>query len=378
MSASAAAPGLLGERVVENGGRRVISFRDRHHSHGFEGSFPEKDNQDPVDSIFPSRFVQTGFILVMTHYFLWVWPMLAFLVAVYSIFPIAAAVLLLLYLRSYFDRCEFKNGREWTWLRNLSVWKLAQRYQEVEVVREAELDPNHRYIFGVYPHGILILSRVCLYGNIFDSHFPGIETRTLAASPMFYLPGCREICLWMGAVNAAKRTARYLLDNTNKSLVVYPGGSAEIFTTDPNSTDTVLIERTGFIRLAMESGTDLVPAFVFGEKWLYCRADVPKAVKNFFYNTFRMPILLFWGKWYSWAPMRGPLSMVFGKPIPVKKVANPTQEQVNALHAKYMAEIERLYHEYKGDYGYGEEETLSRRKAKSSRNKKAAKAKKDE
>jgi hypothetical protein len=55
------------------------------------------------------------------------------------------------------------------------------------------------------PHGILILSRVAMYGKSFDTLFPGVETRVLAASPMFYLPGAREICLWMGAVSSASR-----------------------------------------------------------------------------------------------------------------------------------------------------------------------------
>jgi 2-acylglycerol O-acyltransferase 2 len=46
-----------------------------------------------------------------------------------------------------------------------------------------------------------------MYGQNFDTLFPGVETRVLAASPMFYLPGAREICLWMGAVSPIARAA---------------------------------------------------------------------------------------------------------------------------------------------------------------------------
>lgn len=58
----------------------------------------------------------------------------------------------------------------------------------------------------------------------------------MGASPMFWVPGAREICLWMGAVDARKKTAeRVLTDASNLSMFVYPGGSKEIFLTDPKS-----------------------------------------------------------------------------------------------------------------------------------------------
>ena len=90
--------------------------------------------------------------------------------------------------------------------------------------------------------------------------FPGVPFRVLGASPMFRVPLCREICLWMGAVDAGRVTASRAL-NEGISVVVYPGGSREIFDTDPNSTETkiYLTKRRGFVRLAMRHGADLVP-----------------------------------------------------------------------------------------------------------------------
>lgn len=49
---------------------------------------------------------------------------------------------------------------------------------------------------------------------------------------MFWIPGSREICLWMGAIDARRSVAEKTLRN-GMSLIVYPGGSAEIFETDP-------------------------------------------------------------------------------------------------------------------------------------------------
>jgi len=44
----------------------------------------------------------------------------------------------------------------------------------------------------------------------------------LGATPMFYFPGCREICLWMGAVDAGKATANRILDDPSLNIIVYP------------------------------------------------------------------------------------------------------------------------------------------------------------
>ena len=42
---------------------------------------------------------------------------------------------------------------------------------------------------------------------------------------------------------------------------------------------------------------------------------------------------------------------VIGAPIEVTKVAEPTKEQVEALHAKFVAEVRALYDRHKGRMG---------------------------
>lgn len=45
--------------------------------------------------------------------------------------------------------------------------------------------------------------------------------------------------------------------------------------------------------------------------------------------------------------------MLVGKPIPVERVAEPSQEQIDALHRRYMQELEVLFDAHKDNYGYG-------------------------
>ncbi|CAF1239085.1 unnamed protein product, partial [Didymodactylos carnosus] len=213
------------------------------------------------------RYLFTG---VLIHYHLW------FLFIVFVLFLFTnfgywwiSFSFVLLYLPSYLNNDQFKMGRPWYKLKTSKLWWLIHKYMQVEAVRTHQLNKNKQYIFALHPHGILILSRPSLLGGVWETLFPGVETRLLAASPLFWIPGCREICLWTGCINATKTIAEKLLktdveineynSNGKLSLVIYPGGSKEIFNSDSKSNETILIARQGFVKLAIENGCDIVP-----------------------------------------------------------------------------------------------------------------------
>ena len=45
------------------------------------------------------------------------------------------------------------------------------------------------------------------------------------------------------------------------------------------------------------------------------------------------------------------MAVVVGAPITVEKVANPSVEEIENLHAKYVEELEALYKKYNPVYG---------------------------
>jgi len=184
---------------------------------------------------------------------------------------------------------------------------------------------------------------------------------------MFMLPGSRELCLWLGAVRADKSNAVKMLQKHKYSLYLYPGGSAEIFETDSESRDTVIIARKGFIKLALQNGCDLVPSFVFGEKHAYHKLDIPQKVKSFMMDTFRTPLIIFWGRLYTWLPLvqdKFFLSVVYGKPIRIEKaIPEPSNEEVDALYERFYGDIRNLFDKYKTRYGYLDSERLIIREA---------------
>ena len=181
----------------------------------------------------------------------------------------------------------------------------------------------------------------------------------MAASPLFCIPFARDLTLWMGAVDASRSSASKVLEK-DISVCVYPGGSKEIFKTNPASTVTrlVLKERKGFIKLAIAHGADLVPVFVFGEKYLYSMWRPPRRIWQTLLKTYKVPLIFFWGQFGTWVPYRKSLGVVYGKSIPVQQEDKPSEESVERLHKEYVAAIVTLFEEYKEQFGYDDCETL--------------------
>lgn len=57
-------------------------------------------------------------------------------------------------------------------------------------------------------------------------------------------------------------------------------------------------------------------------------------------------------------PRRKRLGIVYGTPIDMPFDDEPTDAEVTQVHAKYCAEVKRLFDTYKKRFGYAEEETL--------------------
>ncbi|KAF0700340.1 Aste57867_9153 [Aphanomyces stellatus] len=319
---------------------------------------------------FLADFVELTISLFVIHYFWWFWGVCCILYYVHWCgYTVVSVGLIVAYLPVYMNGAHKKvtvaeGNQKWDWLRTHPIWTCMCEYMKLDIVREAELDPKKQYVFGFHPHGILILSRLTAYAGNFEKLFPGIEVRALGATPMFYVPLARELCLWLTVVDASSKTAARVLDN-DMSIIVYPGGSKEIFLTDPKSKDTqlVLSDRMGFVKLAIKYGAELVPVFVFGEKWMYNIWNPPASVRKFFYKTLKVPFLAFWGRFGTWLPVqltgKRRFGVVYGKPIPVTKNENPTDEEIAALHAIYVERVKEIFAKYKTEFGYDDDETLT-------------------
>lgn len=79
--------------------------------------------------------------------------------------------------------------------------------------------------------------------------------RSLFAMQLFF---SLKVLLWLGCVDAGSKTAHHNLKK-GRSILIFIGGEREQLLTTPGEHTIFLSNRKGFIKLALEYGTPLVP-----------------------------------------------------------------------------------------------------------------------
>lgn len=142
-----------------------------------------------------------------------------------------------------------------------------------------------------------------------------------------------------------------------RNLFILPGGVAEIFVSKPGSHDIVFKTRKGLVRLAVETGAELVPCYVFGGTDFFENLATGNGFFSRISRRLKMGLTIFWGQLGLPIPFAPKVTMVIGDPIPTPKVAaDATAEQKQAviddLHATFLQQMHALFDKYKGPAGY--------------------------
>nr|CAH8824771.1 unnamed protein product [Trichobilharzia regenti] len=225
-----------------------------------------------------------------------------------------------------------------------------------------ELFPTTKnYLVGYHPHGIFGIGSFVNFlteANQFSAKFPGITPWVATLEINFKAPFHRDLFLRFNLVAATYKGISYLLDpeqcgNTGNFVVVVLGGAPEALDSRPGKYVFHTNRRYGFFKLAMLTGSDLVPCVSFGEPNMYKQVHNPEGswlrrFQNRFTEmaTFSPP--LFYAN--CLIPYRTSVNTVIGRPIPCKKNLNPTREEVSMLKELYLKELQNLYNKYKPIY----------------------------
>ncbi|CAH2246820.1 2-acylglycerol O-acyltransferase 1 [Pelobates cultripes] len=174
----------------------------------------------------------------------------------------------------------------------------------------------------------------------------------------------------VGLVSASKKSVNYVLskENGGSAAVVVIGGAEESLDAHPGNLTLHILKRKGFIKIAMKRGAHLVPIFSFGENELYQQVSNPKGswlreIQERMQKImgFAMPLFHARGVFqynFGVVPYRMPIHTVVGRPIPVTQVSNPTEEDIEALHKRYLSALQELFEENKEKYGIPEHKSL--------------------
>lgn len=206
-----------------------------------------------------------------------------------------------------------------------------------------------------------------------SSHFPGVRPKCATLSFSFHMPISREILLNTGFHSASANSLKALLNQSNdptdksnndgytsNAAVLVVGGAREAFLTRPNAYQCFLKNRKGFARIALQTGTSLVPVISFGENNLYERIDYKSgSLIRFIQDTLLQYTYMvpnhYNGRGYlqynvGILPRRHPITTVIGAPIEVKNSPNPSDEEINKTHALFCERLIELFETHKSKY----------------------------
>jgi 2-acylglycerol O-acyltransferase 2 len=255
-------------------------------------------------------------------------------------------------------------------LRRLPIWSLFASYFPARLHRSEPLPATRKYIFGYHPHGIISHGAWSAFATDalgFSQLFPGITNTLLTLDSNFRIPLYRDYALAMGLASVSLESCLNLLsrggangEGMGRAITIVVGGARESLDAQPGTLRLVLRRRKGFVKLAIRAGADLVPVLGFGENELYDQVrqethpGIHRAqliVKRLM--GFTIPLFHARGVFNYDAgmmPYRRPLNVVVGRPIKVVQQRNPDAAYVDEIHALYVAELERIWRERKGEF----------------------------
>ncbi|KAF7640244.1 hypothetical protein Mgra_00000073 [Meloidogyne graminicola] len=211
--------------------------------------------------------------------------------------------------------------------------------------------------------------------------FPKIDIRIATLSVNFWFPLRREFLQSHGIISSDFESLNYFLNlsKNGKGVAIVIGGISEMINSKPGEHLLTINNRKGFIKLALKTGANLVPVYNFGEDKVFINFPNPKNSLIWKYQQFmrkltfpfknlcfplaygcsflslilpnkllnKLPPLLNYGI----LPFKQQITSIVGNPINVQKCDNPTENQINKLHAQYCSNLKELFEKYKCEYG---------------------------
>ncbi|KAH8258262.1 hypothetical protein KR038_008752 [Drosophila bunnanda] len=264
-------------------------------------------------------------------------------------------------------------GNGWSFYRSNPKYR---DYFPVDLVKTAELPANKNYILACFPHGILGTG-ICVNMGMdipkWLELFPQVRPKIATLDHHFKTPILRDIVRCWGMVSVSKESLAYLLSKSNdpkhednrdgftsNAVAILVGGAQEAMDSYPGQYILTLKKRKGFVKMAIRTGSSIVPTFSFGEVDIYDQvANPPESLLRRFQNVFKKftgisPLLPKGRGMFNYSfgilPHRRRIVQVVGSPIEVVKSDQPDAAYVDQIHGEVMKALEKMFEEHKDKY----------------------------
>jgi len=208
-------------------------------------------------------------------------------------------------------------------------------------------DIPEKGIYVIHPHGLFNMAHLMHVGTKFTA-WPERNIQGTALYSLWRIPFVNE--LLEAFVPSNYDAMKHVLDS-GKSLSLSLGGLAEAYTISPERFCLKIKDRKGAFKLAIETGTPLVPVLVYGENEIFevmkgPSIDMLAKVLNYVNIPFMFPT--FQSIWKTMNLIREPydikVSTFIGSPIEVE-IGTASKDRIECLRNTYMKKLEELYKE---------------------------------
>mmetsp|Transcript_37 Transcript_37/g.82 ORF Transcript_37/g.82 Transcript_37/m.82 type:complete len:740 (-) Transcript_37:206-2425(-) len=310
-------------------------------------------------------------IIIMFFTFILFKPEMVILASAYAALTLGAPhhawvavgwlVMSFIYSYTYAGKPGVTGRRGWKNFQRFSIWvfdKVFVPYFSMSVIRDTPepFDESDKYIFGYHPHGIIPIA--CQWTSLtteWDKKFPNLRPAVLVSTIVHSCPLMRDVAQWNGGHEVSREGFLTAL-NKRKAVLLVPGGQEEMIGSRSDSTKVPIVTKhRGFIRLALQQGAKLVPVYSFGETQTFDNVAAPHSWQRWCVKQFRANLICFPYGVLPMLPRPTRLTIAVGKPIPVPKIENPTDEQIAVYHHRYFNALSELFMKYRKEAGRGDD-----------------------
>ncbi|EDW01696.1 2-acylglycerol O-acyltransferase 2-A [Drosophila grimshawi] len=264
------------------------------------------------------------------------------------------------------------------WMINRSnfIYRIYRNYFPVTLVKTADLPANKNYILASFPHGILGTG-ICINMGLDISHwlrlFPQVRPKVGTLDQHFVIPFLRDLLRGWGLISVSKESLTYYLTKpndpkhpnnrdgfTSNAVAILVGGAQEALDSHPGKYILTLKNRKGFVKMAIRTGSSIVPTISFGEVDIFDQVDNPpdstlRRIQTIVKKLTGISPLIpvgrgFFNYTFGFLPYRRPIVQVVGAPIDVIRNAQPDPAYVDEIHGKVMEALEQMFDQYKDKY----------------------------
>jgi 2-acylglycerol O-acyltransferase 2 len=241
---------------------------------------------------------------------------------------------------------------------------------QVDAFHQGEIQGIH-YIIAMHPHGVVPFQGIlwAAFCNLYlrDSTGYTMYGFGAVADVVLMLPVLRTLmgflacsgagysALYMGLVEGICSAAN-AAGRRPKHLFILPGGIAEVFVSTPGEHKIIFRKRYGLVKLAIETGSSLIPCYVFGGTDFFHNLITADNLLAKWSRKLRVTFTVFFGRFGLPIPFSPVVTMVFADPLPVVKWNSQDgpipKKLIEELHERYETAIKEVFDKYKVVAGY--------------------------